>query len=267
MQNDLIYDLGLHIGEDTDFYLKKGFRVVAVEANSELCEQARARFADAVADGRLTIVNRAIAEQPGEITFFDNVHHGWGTIFPEWADRNRRLGAESVERTVTATTMEALLAEYGAPYYVKIDIEGADMIALSGLAATSERPRYVSLESNKTSFSALRQEFATLVALGYDRFKIVSQPAVHKQRLLNPPAEGAFVDHRFSYGASGAFGEEAPGKWLTAEAAIEAYRPIFLRYALVGDDPFIRSRYIRKALRMFGFRASWYDTHARLAGS
>jgi hypothetical protein len=29
---DLIFDVGFHRGEDTDFYLKKGFRVVAVEA-------------------------------------------------------------------------------------------------------------------------------------------------------------------------------------------------------------------------------------------
>ena len=32
-QDDLIFDVGLHRGEDTEFYLKKGFRVVAFEAN------------------------------------------------------------------------------------------------------------------------------------------------------------------------------------------------------------------------------------------
>ena len=30
---DLIYDVGMHRGEDTAFYLRKGFRVVAVEAD------------------------------------------------------------------------------------------------------------------------------------------------------------------------------------------------------------------------------------------
>jgi hypothetical protein len=33
MHPDLIYDLGMHRGGDTQFYLEKGFRVVAVEAN------------------------------------------------------------------------------------------------------------------------------------------------------------------------------------------------------------------------------------------
>ena len=32
----IIFDIGMHCGEDTDFYLKKGFTVVGVEANPEL---------------------------------------------------------------------------------------------------------------------------------------------------------------------------------------------------------------------------------------
>jgi len=33
---DLIFDIGSHKGEDTDFYLKKAFKVVAFEANPKL---------------------------------------------------------------------------------------------------------------------------------------------------------------------------------------------------------------------------------------
>ena len=33
MQSDLIIDVGMHTGKDTLFYLQKGFRVVAIEAN------------------------------------------------------------------------------------------------------------------------------------------------------------------------------------------------------------------------------------------
>ena len=36
MQKDLIYDVGFHRGEDTEFYLAKGFKVVAIEAHPEL---------------------------------------------------------------------------------------------------------------------------------------------------------------------------------------------------------------------------------------
>jgi hypothetical protein len=43
---DLMYDVGFHRGEDTAFYLKKGFCVVAFEAHPRLAEKGRAMFAD-----------------------------------------------------------------------------------------------------------------------------------------------------------------------------------------------------------------------------
>ena len=79
--------------------------------------------------------------------------------------------------------------------------------------------------------------------------------------------EGVAAAHVFEMHASGLFGEETPGRWLTAEQAIDAYRPVFLRYALTGDDPFVRSRLVRLGLKAFGFRYGWYDTHARLEAS
>jgi hypothetical protein len=41
-----MYDVGFHRGEDTAFYLKKGFCVVAFEAHPRLAEKGRAMFAD-----------------------------------------------------------------------------------------------------------------------------------------------------------------------------------------------------------------------------
>lgn len=35
---DLIFDVVLHVGEDAGFYLRKGFRVIALEANPDLCK-------------------------------------------------------------------------------------------------------------------------------------------------------------------------------------------------------------------------------------
>lgn len=261
---DLIFDLGLHHGEDTEFYLAKGFRVVAVEANPDLCAEATRRFATAVADGSLTIVNRALAEQPGEITFFDNEFSAWGTVDPKWAARNRRMGSNSRERTVQATTMPELLQEFGTPYYAKIDIEGMDMVALRGLREVTARPNFVSIESDKVSFRALREEFETLTELGYTRFKLVSQRDVPKQQPPQPPREGSYVARSFELGSSGLFGEETPGEWVGADEAIDAYRRVFLQYALTGDDPFVRSRLLRLGLKALGFRRNWFDTHAKL---
>lgn len=40
---NLIFDAGAHRGDDTDFYLGKGFRVVAAEANPILVDHLRRR--------------------------------------------------------------------------------------------------------------------------------------------------------------------------------------------------------------------------------
>ncbi len=266
MQPDLIYDLGLHRGEDTQFYLAKGFRVVAIDANADLCAEASARFAAEVASGRLTILHRAISAQSGEVTFFKNAKRSeWGTIDPQWAERNRSKGATSTRTVVRASTLADVTLEFGVPYFVKIDIEGLDLVALRSLGAAPARPRYVSIESEKNSFAALEAEFAALRELGYDRFKVVAQHEVPRQRPPRPPLEGQYCEHVFERGASGLFGEEAPGEWVSAEAALEAYRPIFARYRLIGDAADWRTRILRPLARAVGIGAGWYDTHARLA--
>jgi FkbM family methyltransferase len=262
----LIFDCGMHNGDDTEFYLKKGFRVVAIEADQKHCDAVSERLGGYIADGRLIIVNKAIASEPGEVTFYDNQKYSvWGTIKPDWAARNDRMGATSISHTITATTMRDLLSEYGVPYYVKIDIEGLDTVALADLGSQRDRPKYVSIESDKASYGALKTEFAMLQALGYDKFKIVPQQNIDRQKLPSPPREGGWVDHHFPKGSSGAFGEEAPGVWLTADQAIERYRKIFIRYMLLGDDKLIRNRVVTRLLWEIGVRAGWHDTHAKLS--
>jgi FkbM family methyltransferase len=263
--SDLIFDVGMHRAEDTAFYLAKGFRVVAIEANPTLCAEAENRFATEVADGRLVVLNIAIDEQDGEITFYENENTIWSTIHDDWRQRNEKAGfATTAEHRIQARTLASVIAEYGVPHYVKIDIEGADLAALASLADCPVKPRYVSIESDKTSFRELRRELDTFTSLGYGQFKVVPQRWVGKQKLPNPPLEGDYVDYTFPHGSSGSFGEEAPGSWMPLGKTIDAYKRVFLGYALRGDDPFIRSRVIRKALGAFGFHYNWHDTHAKL---
>ena len=70
----LIIDVGVCEGEDSDFYLKKGFNVVAVEADGTLIEGLETRFREAVDSRRLRILHRAVAEESGrDLEFWRNV--------------------------------------------------------------------------------------------------------------------------------------------------------------------------------------------------
>jgi hypothetical protein len=62
-RNDrLIVDLGMNDGTDTFFYLKKGFNVVAVEANPVLARQSESLLGRFVRADRLRIVNKGITD-------------------------------------------------------------------------------------------------------------------------------------------------------------------------------------------------------------
>jgi len=263
MQPDLIYDVGFHEGQDTDFYLKKGFRVVAVEANPDLYAKGCERFAGPISEGRLVLIGKALAGRPGTITFFQIPGMtAWGTCDPVFAEDYRRRGEASTMIQVEAVTMRQLLAEYGVPYFLKIDIEGLDIVGIEGLRGSPSLPLGLSMEAERDSFPALVREIQTLVDLGYDRFKIVPQTKVPKQVAPFPAVEGVWVDHQFQPGASGLFGEEAPGPWLTEEQVIAAYRRIFWHYALTGPH-MIAPRWARSAAWRLGVRPDWHDTHAR----
>ncbi len=67
---DLVYDVGMHDGADSAYYLRQGFRVIAVEANPVFAERANERFAREIEAGRLTILNVGIAQGQGEASFW-----------------------------------------------------------------------------------------------------------------------------------------------------------------------------------------------------
>ena len=262
MNGQLIYDVGAHVGEDTDFYLRKGFRVVAIEAHPVLAEKLRQRFGSHLSDGSLVVIEAAIAETTGEISFFVNESSSvWGTIRPEWAERNAARSAPSKLIKVRAIRFVELLEKYGAPYYLKIDIEGADLLCLEGLLQKPDRPEFVSIESEQKSWRALLHEFEVLRRAGYSRFKIVDQTRIDRQKIPRLAAEGRFVEYSFQPRSTGLFGKELPGKWLTAREAIRRYRFIFLRYRLFGDNGVLRFLLRIPALRD-AFNPPWYDTHA-----
>ena len=259
----LIYDVGAHQGEDTDFYLKKGFRVVAVEANPNLAQGIRERFGDAVASKRLIVVQSAVAERDGEIEFFLNTSTVWGTIHESWADRNAKLGAASIKTKVQALRFEQILRSHGVPYYLKVDIEGADMLCVRALKHFEQRPTFISIESNKTSWRELVAEFDEMERLGYKRFKVVDQSKIQTQCEPLVAREGISAHHRFAEGSTGLFGSELDGPWISARRAKWHYAFIFLQYRFFGDNA-IGEKWARRLPWRIARHLipNWYDTHA-----
>jgi FkbM family methyltransferase len=272
-QSDLIYDVGLHNGDDTAYYLALGYRVVAIEADPNLAALGKQRFRIPIMHDQLQILNVGVADREGTLPFW--VCEGkteWSSFDQSSASRGGRK-CHSVD--VRCVPFGDIVREFGVPYYLKIDIETHDRTCLEGLDR-NDLPTYISLElSDPSVFAALRE-------LGYSRFKIIIQnnhrairarphgfirtmlsriplyvrsirnrlklPVYTRKQLLPPDGESVRRKWKFPYGSSGPFGEFADGEWTTFEQVT----------ALFED--------FRKGQTEYGNPGAlfWHDVHARL---
>lgn len=269
----LIFDIGMNNGDDTAYYLYSGFRVVAVEADPTLVEEAKKRFASHMDSGRLEILNVGIGPEETTVPFW--ICEGKS----EWNSFNRdvasSLGRSCHSIDVACIRFGKLIELYGTPYYLKIDIEGHDHYCLDDLRSDTA-PRYLSCEL------AERSMIDQLARLGFSKFKIILQNdysqlearnftwsqwfiqhlklyslwyrvsrtvqtrmnrSVQERLETDQPVRGKWV---FPYGASGPFAEDTAGEW----QSLEETRVNFDKFSSG------RSVYGRRSLGL------WLDIHA-----
>jgi FkbM family methyltransferase len=205
-RGDLVIDVGMHDGGDTERFLAQGFDVVAIEANPQLVQDAGARFADQIRTGQLVIVGAAIGPERGTASFgVCETNSEWSTFSEALIERNQREGARYRFVDVDTIPFTDVLDRFGVPHYLKIDIEGYDMMCVRALHGYPVKPSYLSLESsvsiNTAPLDAVFSELAELWTLGYRRFRYVDQ-----WRAENPvPWPGERAGRRW-YSIAWAFG-------------------------------------------------------------
>jgi len=215
LQADLIFDIGMHNGADTEFYIKKGFRVVGVEANPSLADAARGKFAAEIAENRLAVENVGVLDVEDVLSFYINEE------VDEWSSFQKHLGTRQNTRYTTieipCRRLDYFIDKYGMPYYLKIDVEGLDATVVRGLTRWTTRPLYVSLEDGGID------SLVALYETGVRKFKFINQLAIRNLFAPVPALEGRAVEHRFGVGSSGPFGGELPGEWLPPDRAFKFY--------------------------------------------
>ena len=276
----VVFDIGVHRGDDTAYYLERGHRVVAVDADHRLIEEVSARFPDEFGNGRLSLVNAAVADSPnGTVDFYLSGNSLWSSLE---TDISTRDGADSERISVRAISLADLVLEHGTPAYCKIDIEGADLAAVRSLTGIDALPPYISVETESLAQGHTADDdeaLATLGALrdlGYSDFKLVDQRSLAPLRpgrrfytrvyrsIWSPKGRLASslgrvrllrraVNRRSGYpfplGASGPFGAGLGGDWLDGETAVDTLL-------------FHRRDYFASCIASpFGF---WCDWHAKL---
>lgn len=190
---ELIFDVGMHNGNDTAYYLASGYDVVAVEANPELCKAAEERFPAEIAAGRLIVHNVGIAEQDGQLEFWVSDWSEWSSFHKEQATKG---GISASPVAVPTMHFADLLNKYPAALFTKIDIERNDTLCIHELERCSSLPTYVYFELSFEGTEAVA-DIQFLTKLGYHEFKCIRQNELREITLDNmrwqmagPHAEG-----------------------------------------------------------------------------
>jgi FkbM family methyltransferase len=197
--NKLIFDIGAFMGDDTDYYLAKGYDVISVEPVKEYCNYIIKKHQLEISQNRLKVVNKAVSDTNCIIPFYKNNKIG------QWSSFDKRLGERrhgGKERNVECITLTDLFNLYGVPYYLKIDIEGWEYKCLSHLTE-STKPQFLSFEMNNIS------TIDFIKNLGYTKFKLIDQ----KEHI---------TDNNFKLGSSGVI-SDLYTDWVNAEQVKAEY--------------------------------------------
>ena len=149
---DLVFDIGANLGRRAKVFLQLGARVIACEPQSSCVSEIEQVLGH---KRKLTILPVALSNSEGTaemlisnasyVSSLSNEHvelmkdrfahsPAWseqGTV--EWSDRE----------TVRTTTVDSLIAQYGQPAFVKIDVEGFEYEVVQGL---TKPVKFLSLE-------------------------------------------------------------------------------------------------------------------------
>ena len=205
MKKRWIFDIGMNNGEDTKYYLEKGYNVVAIEANDDLCSISRNRFSKEIEEGKLFIINKCLSEDfNSKVTFWINKeNNNISSVDYNWANR---YNDSLLSKEVLTCTLNEIIKEYALPFYIKIDIEGADITALKQLKNEAILPQYISIEDCYLGYEYIE----LLNEMSYKKFKLINQYEIQNSK-------DQIINFSFSLGSSGKFGDDLDGKWMDYE--------------------------------------------------
>lgn len=182
--DDLVFDVGAHVGDRIASFRRLGARVVAVEPQPALMkvllriygrsyeikvEQVAVGRSEGEAELRINVRNPTISTASNDFIRAASSAKGWSD--ERWTKTLR----------VPLTTLDALIAKHGQPSFIKIDVEGFEAEALAGL---SEPVAALSFEFTTIQREVAQAALSRCVTLGYARFNAVlgeTQTFVHDE--------------------------------------------------------------------------------------
>jgi FkbM family methyltransferase len=167
---DLVFDVGAHVGDRVASFHRLGARVVAVEPQPSMVRTLRLLYGRSKS---VAIEALAVGREPGSARMLINVDNPTvSSISPAFVQAAHGAPGWETQRwnetiDVPVTTLDALIAKHGVPAFIKLDVEGFEAEALSGL---SQAVHAVSFEFTTIQRDVGLACIERCAALGYGRF-------------------------------------------------------------------------------------------------
>jgi FkbM family methyltransferase len=171
--DDLVFDIGAHVGDRVGAFRRLGARVVAVEPQPALIRTLRLLYGR---DPEVILEQTAVGREQGFVDLKINLENPTvSTVSAAFIGATE--GARGWEGQewgaaiqVPTTTLDALIAKHGEPRFIKIDVEGFEAEVLAGLSHPASALSF--------EFTTIQREVALAcvercTALGYRGFDAV----------------------------------------------------------------------------------------------
>lgn len=130
-RGDLVFDIGANRGLLTMLFRDLGARVVAVEPlfaiGKRFVREFDWKFGD---DEMVTTIPLAISTRPRIVMWVHQNQPVLSSVSSAWMRKSAHKGYYHKKNTrpkwVRTTTINALIAEYGMPSFIKVDVEGSE---------------------------------------------------------------------------------------------------------------------------------------------
>lgn len=164
----LAFDIGANVGRWSLANIGRFDKIVAVEGSPPTFE----RLKQACAGTSIVPLNLVVCDNDGkEVVFFNAASDTLSTLNREWLESSasRFCGTPYTEIRCPTTTLDALVAQYGVPDLIKIDVEGGEYECIRSLTT---KAGVLCFEWASETQDVACQCIDHLTSLGYNRFHV-----------------------------------------------------------------------------------------------